>query len=229
MSRSAGRCIQHVDKHFEISRYNEFVHDVEIDGSSQLANEWRPRNGLGVDTLHHQAVDEVGPNEGRCPRSGRHDRRHRGRWSPCRRRAIASGDAAASSGAPRAVRVTRPVGRRVRPRASPTLGAGASAISTRPVRSAAMSCTASGPRHSAVTMNNVLPSGPPSMHAKHMLVVLDAFGDSSAFVNAHHVWAFVGRRPDGSLGVDGDPVGPDVVGPRPPVGQAFRRRRCRKP
>ena len=54
-----GTLVQHVDKHFEISRYNELVHDVEIDGSSTLAS-WLEATALGVNTLHHQASATVG-------------------------------------------------------------------------------------------------------------------------------------------------------------------------
>jgi putative glutamine amidotransferase len=66
-----GTLHQHVDEHFEISRYNELVHDVEIDGSSTLSS-WlgmtSPRGSgrvprvLGVNTLHHQASATVGPD-----------------------------------------------------------------------------------------------------------------------------------------------------------------------
>jgi putative glutamine amidotransferase len=66
-----GTLHQHVDKHFELSRYNELVHDVEIEASSMLAgwlgatspraHEGVPR-ALGVNTLHHQATATVGPD-----------------------------------------------------------------------------------------------------------------------------------------------------------------------
>jgi putative glutamine amidotransferase len=56
-----GTLRQHVDEHFEISRYNELVHDVEIDGASTLAS-WLGKTSLGVNTLHHQASETVGPD-----------------------------------------------------------------------------------------------------------------------------------------------------------------------
>ena len=49
-----GTLVQHVDDHFELSRYNELVHDVEIEPSSRLAD-WLGATTLGVNTLHHQA------------------------------------------------------------------------------------------------------------------------------------------------------------------------------
>src|SRR6266702_901392 len=55
---------------------------------------------------------------------------------------------------------------RVRPYGQPTPGAGASTMSTWPVRSANRASTFSVPRHSAASMNRVRRSGPPSMHAK---------------------------------------------------------------
>jgi putative glutamine amidotransferase len=55
-----GTLVQHVDKHFELDRYNQTVHDVEIDGASVLAG-WVGTKELGVNTLHHQAVATVGP------------------------------------------------------------------------------------------------------------------------------------------------------------------------
>jgi putative glutamine amidotransferase len=54
-----GTLVQHVDDHFEISRYNELVHEVEIESSSTLAG-WIGRTSLGVNTLHHQASATVG-------------------------------------------------------------------------------------------------------------------------------------------------------------------------
>jgi putative glutamine amidotransferase len=56
-----GTLVQHVDKHFDMDRYNEPVHDVEVDGSSNLAA-WVGTTALGVNTLHHQAVATTGPN-----------------------------------------------------------------------------------------------------------------------------------------------------------------------
>lgn len=56
-----GTLVQHVDKHFDMDRYNEPVHDVDVDGSSDLAR-WLGTTTLGVNTLHHQAVATTGPN-----------------------------------------------------------------------------------------------------------------------------------------------------------------------
>ncbi len=56
-----GTLVQHIDKHFDLERYNELVHDVEIDGSSALAA-WLGMKSLGVNTLHHQATATVGPD-----------------------------------------------------------------------------------------------------------------------------------------------------------------------
>jgi putative glutamine amidotransferase len=55
-----GTLVQHVDDHFEIARYNELVHDVEIEPSSTLAG-WVGGTSLCVNTLHHQASATVGP------------------------------------------------------------------------------------------------------------------------------------------------------------------------
>lgn len=54
-----GSLVQHLDKHFDVDRYNESVHDVEVDPSSVLAG-WVGASALGVNTLHHQAIDAVG-------------------------------------------------------------------------------------------------------------------------------------------------------------------------
>ena len=54
-----GTLHQHVDKHFDIDRYNEFVHDVEVDADSTLSS-WLGSTSLGVNTLHHQATATVG-------------------------------------------------------------------------------------------------------------------------------------------------------------------------
>jgi putative glutamine amidotransferase len=56
-----GTLVQHIDKHFDMDRYNEPVHDVEVDGSSELA-QWLGTSSLGVNTLHHQAVETTGPD-----------------------------------------------------------------------------------------------------------------------------------------------------------------------
>ena len=54
-----GTLVQHVDDHFDLNRYNECVHDVEVDGTSTLAR-WLGSASLGVNTLHHQASATVG-------------------------------------------------------------------------------------------------------------------------------------------------------------------------
>lgn len=54
-----GTLVQHVDDHFDLTRYNELVHDVDVDGSSTLAT-WLGSTSLGVNTLHHQASATVG-------------------------------------------------------------------------------------------------------------------------------------------------------------------------
>ncbi len=53
-----GTLVQHIDDHFALDRYNETVHDVEIDGSSLLSG-WTGTKDLGVNSLHHQSVDAV--------------------------------------------------------------------------------------------------------------------------------------------------------------------------
>jgi putative glutamine amidotransferase len=54
-----GTLVQHIDDHFDMDRYNETVHKVDVDPSSALAR-WTDDGALGVNTLHHQAVDVVG-------------------------------------------------------------------------------------------------------------------------------------------------------------------------
>ena len=56
-----GTLHQHVEGHFDVDRYNEYVHDVEVDGGSTLGA-WLQRDRLGVNTLHHQAVATTGPD-----------------------------------------------------------------------------------------------------------------------------------------------------------------------
>jgi gamma-glutamyl-gamma-aminobutyrate hydrolase PuuD len=55
-----GTLVQHVDDHFDLERYNEPVHEVEIDATSSLAK-WIGLGRLAVNTLHHQAVATTGP------------------------------------------------------------------------------------------------------------------------------------------------------------------------
>jgi putative glutamine amidotransferase len=53
-----GALVQHIDHHFDLERYNESVHEIEIESSSALAK-IVGGTGLGVNTLHHQAVRDV--------------------------------------------------------------------------------------------------------------------------------------------------------------------------
>jgi len=54
-----GTLVQHVDKHFDVARYNESVHDVDIEPSSTLA-QWVGSTRVAVNSLHHQAVATAG-------------------------------------------------------------------------------------------------------------------------------------------------------------------------
>lgn len=54
-----GTLVQHLDDHMDIAKYNEYAHEVKIDPDSTLAR-WLSTTELGTNTLHHQAVDEVG-------------------------------------------------------------------------------------------------------------------------------------------------------------------------
>lgn len=54
-----GDLVQHLDLHFDIDRYNEVVHDVDVLPSTTLA-EWTNTTHLGVNTLHHQAIATPG-------------------------------------------------------------------------------------------------------------------------------------------------------------------------
>jgi putative glutamine amidotransferase len=56
-----GTLHQHVDDHFDLARYNEDVHKVDVEGPSRL-REWLQLETLGVNTLHHQASATVGPH-----------------------------------------------------------------------------------------------------------------------------------------------------------------------
>lgn len=58
-----GTLLQHVDSHFDLSRYNETVHRVKLVDGAGLAG-WLPDTDAGeleVNSLHHQAVDTVAP------------------------------------------------------------------------------------------------------------------------------------------------------------------------
>jgi putative glutamine amidotransferase len=63
-----GTLVQHVDDHFDVLRYNEVVHEVDVEPSSALAR-WMQRTEsgerleatrVGVNSLHHQAVATTG-------------------------------------------------------------------------------------------------------------------------------------------------------------------------
>ena len=57
-----GTLVQHVDAHFDLSRYNETIHAVKLTAGSALSG-WLPGASSGVvevNSLHHQAVDEPG-------------------------------------------------------------------------------------------------------------------------------------------------------------------------
>jgi len=54
-----GTLVQHLDEHFDIARYNEVVHEVDLEPSSTLAS-WTGATRLGVNSLHHQAVATAG-------------------------------------------------------------------------------------------------------------------------------------------------------------------------
>jgi putative glutamine amidotransferase len=56
-----GTLVQHIDDHFDVTRYNESVHDVEVEQGSELER-WVGLSKIGVNTLHHQAVATTGPD-----------------------------------------------------------------------------------------------------------------------------------------------------------------------
>ena len=117
------------------------------------------------------------------------------------------------------------------PHGQPTPGAGASSVSTCPVRLAMASSTFSIPFHSAASMNSVRRSGPPRAQAKPArsssircrISPPSPDSDALAFgvVVAPGVRTGVGRvRPDCAIGVEADAVGADAVGPDAAVRQA---------
>lgn len=58
-----GELAQHVDDHFDLARYNEAVHGVEIEPAAELRRWIGPSadpEGLPVNSLHHQAVSRLG-------------------------------------------------------------------------------------------------------------------------------------------------------------------------
>jgi putative glutamine amidotransferase len=56
-----GSLVQHIDGHFDLERYNEVAHEVDIEQGSGLAKILEAKR-LGVNTLHHQAVGDVAPD-----------------------------------------------------------------------------------------------------------------------------------------------------------------------
>jgi putative glutamine amidotransferase len=54
-----GTLVQHLDLHFDVARYNEVVHDVDLEPSSTVAR-WTGATRIGVNSLHHQAVATAG-------------------------------------------------------------------------------------------------------------------------------------------------------------------------
>lgn len=55
-----GTLVQHVDDHMRIDLYNQDVHNVEIDPASRLAT-ILGTEVVGVNSLHHQVIDRLGP------------------------------------------------------------------------------------------------------------------------------------------------------------------------
>jgi len=53
-----GSLVQHIDGHFDLDRYNETAHEVDIEPGSGLAKILEAKR-VGVNTLHHQAVGDV--------------------------------------------------------------------------------------------------------------------------------------------------------------------------
>jgi gamma-glutamyl-gamma-aminobutyrate hydrolase PuuD len=56
-----GSLVQHIDGHFDLDRYNESVHEVDVERSSALAKVFDATKA-GVNTLHHQATLEPAPD-----------------------------------------------------------------------------------------------------------------------------------------------------------------------
>ena len=56
-----GTLVQHIDKHFELDRYNEVVHQVTVAPGSVVSSWLDGVADIDVNTLHHQAVDVVAP------------------------------------------------------------------------------------------------------------------------------------------------------------------------
>jgi putative glutamine amidotransferase len=56
-----GTLHQHHDDHFDLSRYNEDAHQVRIDAGSTLAKAVGATE-IGVNSLHHQALDTLAPS-----------------------------------------------------------------------------------------------------------------------------------------------------------------------
>lgn len=55
-----GTLVQHVDDHMRLDLYNQDVHTVDIDPASRLAT-IIGTEAVGVNSLHHQVIDRLGP------------------------------------------------------------------------------------------------------------------------------------------------------------------------
>src|SRR5918995_6301044 len=93
------------------------------------------------------------------------------------------------------------------PYGQPAPGAGASAVSTWPVRGPVSMF--SGPFHSVAIVNSVLLSAPPSA-GEAPAVKLDRLQHLSPLANAHATLVGDVSVPDGALGVEADAVGDAV-------------------
>jgi putative glutamine amidotransferase len=56
-----GTLQQHYEGHFDLPRYNEDAHEVRVDGGTTLAKALGTTQ-LGVNSLHHQALDALAPS-----------------------------------------------------------------------------------------------------------------------------------------------------------------------
>lgn len=55
-----GTLLQHLDDHMVMEGYNATIHDVRIESCTVLAGVMNGAASLGVNSLHHQAIDDVG-------------------------------------------------------------------------------------------------------------------------------------------------------------------------
>ena len=55
-----GTLLQHLDDHMVMEGYNATIHDVRIESGTALAGVMNGAASLGVNSLHHQAIDDVG-------------------------------------------------------------------------------------------------------------------------------------------------------------------------